>query len=128
MRGRAQPAGQGGQLDGVAGRSLTPSIIAHSKLIRRPVASRYSLHAVDEGVERVAAVERHELVAQRVVGGVELTASVTGRWRPARRRMPGTTPTVDTRDVPGRQAEVVVDPLRPPPTPPPRWPAARPCP
>ena len=36
----AEGAGEVGELGGVAGRSLTPSISAHSKLRRRPLAAR----------------------------------------------------------------------------------------
>ena len=62
--------------------------------------------------DRVPAVERHELVAQLVVGGVAATPRASPGAPPsARRRIAGHDADGADRDVAGRDAEVVVQPL-----------------
>ena len=64
--GRARPARSASLR-----RSLTPSISAHSNDSRRPLGREVACARGDHVVERIAAVDRHELVAQLVVGGVQ---------------------------------------------------------
>jgi hypothetical protein len=51
---------------------------------------------VEQLGEGVLAVDRHEVVAQRVVGGVQADGERDRQAQLASRRMPGTSPTVDT--------------------------------
>ena len=79
------------------GWSLTPAMHAYSNVTRRPLAVGVLARGVEHLGDRVAAVERDELAraARRRARGARPRASPAAGTR-ARRRMPGTTPTVDT--------------------------------
>ena len=94
-----------------AGASLTPPIMAYSKLSRRPDAARYSRAAASTSAEGIAAVERDELVAQRVVGGVERHGQRDGQAFLGQAAHSGHDPDRRHRDVAGRDPEVVVETL-----------------
>ena len=80
-----------------SGASFTPAMHAYSNVTRRPVATRRLGAASMHLGERVAAVERDQRVAQRVVGRVQRDRERDrAASSSARRRMPGTTPTVET--------------------------------
>ena len=117
------------QLRRPASRSLTPSISAHSNDRRRPLASEVAGAGVHQRAQRVAPVDRHELVAQLVVGGVERHGQVHRQrlGRPAG-GCPGTMPDGRHREVAGRRARGRRGGARPPPTSGRSWRAARPCP
>ena len=92
-------------------RSLTPSISAHSKLSRRPLASQVAGARRHEVVERVAPVDRDQLVAEHVVGGVQRHREVDRQGGGGQAVDAGDDADGRDREVAGRQAEVVVEAL-----------------
>ena len=92
-------------------RSFTPSISAHSKLSRRPLAPEVPSARRQQRVERVATVDRDELVPELVVGRVERHGQVDRQGRGGEAVDPGHEADGGDGEVPGRQAEVVVQPL-----------------
>ena len=70
------------------------------------------LAGADDHVERVPAVERHELVAQCVVGGMDADGEGHRQASSGEGTDAGDDADCRKRDVPRRESEVVVDPLR----------------
>ena len=108
---RLQPAAQRGQLDGV-GRPVVDAV-DHRPLEAEPSAVQRQVVGarLHHGGQRVAPVDRHQLVAQRVVGGVQADGQ---RHREAPLGEPADAGhDADGRDrqVARRQAEVAVQPL-----------------
>jgi hypothetical protein len=91
---RTQPAAQRRELGGVAVTVVDP--VDHRPLEADATVLRVEVlgAGVDEVVDRIATVDRHELVAELVVRGVERHGEVDRQRTSGERRMPGRMPTV----------------------------------
>ncbi len=118
MRVRAETAAQRGQLASVAVAVVDAvdhrPLEAHPSMLRRR-GSRS--HASIRSSMRVAPVDRDQLVAQRVVGGVQRHGEVHRQRSLGERADPGDDADRRDRDVPRREAEVAVEALDRLPTP-----------
>jgi hypothetical protein len=79
-----------------SGRSVTPSIITYSKVIRLPPRRVEPAQRVQELAEVVLLLERDQLLAQLVVGRVQRDGQRNCSGISAMRRMPGHHAHVDT--------------------------------
>ena len=110
-------------------RSLTPSMTAHSKLSRRPLAARYVLAGFHQSRQRVAPVDGHQLVAQLVVGRVEGHGQVDRQLLAGQAADAGDDPDGGHGEVTGRQSRCRSCSRRDGgPHAGRSWPGARPCP
>ena len=93
------------------GRSLTPSMRAHSNDSRRPFIERYSWQAAITAAKGHRLLMGTSLSRSSSLAACSDTARLTGRASLARRRIPGTRPTVETVKWRRREAEFVVEPF-----------------
>ncbi len=111
VRVRGEPAAQRCQFAGVAVAIVDPvdhrPLEAHATVLRIEVA----LACVHEVCDRIPLVDRHQLVSQRVVGGVERHRKVDRQWTIRERTDPREDADRRNRDVSCGQPEIAVEAL-----------------